>query len=427
MTRGKLALLMILKDEAETIKDVIGAFWLNGKPLYDRLIISIDRNTEDNTYEIVSQFTDEISFFKWEDDFSKPRNELIKKVEKDWFIMFPDGHEVMSAPGNQAMDLFLSNPPKQSNLFAPWIEINVDQFGIPEILFQRPIFFRNTGKVEWRRKAHNFLYDSEGEENNTQKPCMAIWDMKFVHNTSKKRKKMRAEMRVDMNPKRHEEFLEENPEDERELFYLAESQEQMGNYQKSIELRNKLFGKIDGIKRDTAAQVCISNMNVLIHEKQYKDAIQCGLKGLRNRWDRAELYYFMGVAAYESKEYEEAIHWYLCATDLHLCDTKYFLMAKTYNWLPWDGIMNCKRMIGDYEGAIEAAKRIVTKWKYNKKTGEPCPEIMNNIKILEERIELDKKELKAQEILSETPGYLDSMIGELNKTVNVDNNQINIV
>ncbi len=127
---AKFILMFILKDEAETIEQAIKAFhWDDGKPLYDRLIVGIDNNTKDNTEEIVRKYTDEVSFFDWDEDFSKHRNALIEKADKDAWIMFPDGHEVMRTTANnpgkydgrEVIQELLKINPTEANVFFPTI------------------------------------------------------------------------------------------------------------------------------------------------------------------------------------------------------------------------------------------------------------------------------------------------------------------
>ena len=382
--RGKLNLLMILKDEAVTIEEVIKAFFLNGVPLYSRLIVGIDDSTKDDTEKIVRKYTDEVFLFKWEEDFSKHRNDLIKKVVKGEWVAYPDGHEILRPRGLAVLDKFLDDQPEMANIYSPYIEIDCDEYDIPDVVFRRPIIFKNTGSVGFRRKVHNFLFDDK------KNIVIQLPEVSFVHNMPSERKQMRSNMRIDMNVRKLEKSVKKSPNDTRDTFYLADSYEEGGDLDKAIDNYAKAFKLADGVDTDMAAQTCISAMNCLYKAKKHEDAIKWGFDGMRNRSDRAELFHFMGLNTYCLGRFREALYWYGLASLMTLPNTAYFLMGKIYSWYPWEGIMMCNIQLEEYEAALEAAYKILT-WKTNKKTGKQCFETLKNINNLKEAIEKSKK------------------------------------
>lgn len=422
--KEKLALLFILKDEGKTIGKAIRAFHLNNKPIYDRLIVAIDNSTKDNTYEEVKKYTDEISYFDWKENFSIHRNDLIKKVPKDFFICFPDGHEVLRPKGLLCLVDFMDEPPAQRtkdlpnapNIFSPWIEIDVDEFDVPAVIFRRPIIFRNTGQVEFRRGVHNYLYDED------KHIICAMPEVSFIHNMPFKRKEMRTGMRQDMNKRKLTQTVKKSPNDTRDNFYLAETFEESGDPKKAFKYYKRTFDLCDGKDNDMAAQSCISLMSSCINNKDWTTAIPWAYKGMRNNWERAELYYYLGLCLSQLKRYGEAIHWYIITASMKIPHkSSYFIQGKVYTWLPYDGIAYCKNKLGDTEGALEASEKIL-QWKTNKTTGEPCPIIMRNINTLKDAIKNKDKDLKAQELLQDS-GLYDTALGQLDKGVKEDLNE----
>jgi len=382
--RGKLNLLFILKDEAETIEEAIKAFHFeDGRKLYHRLIVGIDDSTADDTEKIVRKYTNEVSFFTWEEDFSKHRNTLIDKVTEGEWVVYPDGHEILRPKGLVILDKFLDEQPTMANVYSPYIEIDVDEYDVPDIVFRRPIIFKHTGYVRFKRKVHNFLYDDK-ENKIAQLP-----EVSFTHNMPHKRKEMRSSMRKDMNLRELEKTTKTAPKDTRENFYLSDVYEEGGDFGKAMEGYERTFRMADIVDPDMAAQTCISAMNCLYKLKKYDEAIKWGFRGMNNKSDRAELFHFMGLNLYSLKRYGEALHWYSLATLMCLPETTYFLMGKIYSWYPWEGIMLCNLRLEKYEASLKAAKRILL-WKTNKVTGEKCAYTLQSIKNLEEAIEKSK-------------------------------------
>ena len=396
MAEDKLTLALILKDEARTIKKVIEAFHLEGKPLYHRLVVGIDNSTTDKTAEIVKEFTDEISWFTWEQDFSKHRNEIIKKVDIGDFVIMPDGHEIMRPNGRIVLQEFLKDAPleKDGNIFSPYIEIDVDEYDIPDIVFRRPILFRHTGHIWFKRGVHNFLFD---EKNHT---TIALPQVSFVHNMHHERKQMRSEMRLDMNKKKLEETTKKNPDDRRDNFYLADVYDEAEQFEEALKCFEKTFDLAKDNDNDLAAQTCISYMNTCVKAKQYNRAIDWGYKGIKQKWNRAELYYYLALCHFKMGNYHGSIHWYKVASTMSVpTDTSYFVMAKVYSWYPWDGMGSCYHKLGEFVESKRCFEKVL-EWKVNKETGEKCPTIVKNIENLTKAIEEYNYEDQVNDLIS---------------------------
>ncbi len=415
----KFNLLFILKDEAETIEQAITAFhWGDGTPLYNRLIVGIDNNTKDNTEEIVRRYTDEVSFFDWGEDFSKHRNALIDKADKNAWCMFPDGHEIMRTAANnpgmydgrEVLQEFMKHSPTQANVFAPNIEIDVDENDIPDVIFRRPIFFRNTGKVKFFRKVHNYLYDEE------KKLICRLPEIFFIHNMPEKRKQMRTKMRTDMNIRKLKKSVNEKPKDVRDNFYYADSLDEANDVKKAIKHYKKSFKMADQHDPDMAAQICISAMNSLHKVKRYDEMVKWGYRGLRNRWDRAELYHYLALAKKNLNKLHESNHWWYVASQLPLPDTTYFLMARVYSWYPWEGMAVNFSQLGELDEALKCFNRVL-EWKTNKKTGEKCLATLKNIELVKRGMEERDNKIKADGMTNEllSPEILNSALDIVHK------------
>lgn len=424
--KSELYLLMILKDEEKSIEETILAFHENGDdPLYDHLIVGIDNNTTDKTEEIVRKYTDDVHFFDWEENFSLHRNWLIDKAplstdEQQVFLLFPDGHEVMRPHGKAVLHKFLSEPPTNANAFAPYIEIDCDDYDIPDVVFSRPIFFRNTGNVRFERGVHNYLFDKD-------KTIVKMPQLSFKHNMHPKRKEMRREMRADMNIRRLQETTKANPNDARDIFYLGDAYEESGKYNKAMEYYTKTFELTDNVDPDLAAQVCICALNLSHKIKKYdRDARLWAYRGIRNRFERAELYYYLGLLLSKDKKDKEAIHWYKIAASMPLPNSAYFLMGKVYTWFPYDGLMVSYNAIGDLENSLLAAKKII-EWKKDPKTGKPCPVIMRNIRSLEEGIANKEKSNKAKQLMAENQELVKKAAEQIGEVIKKEPTRLQVV
>ncbi len=77
----RLSLCMIAKNEEKFMNDFLSSV----KGLVDEIII-VDTGSTDTTVETAKEFGAKVFFREWQDDFSKPRNESLKRATGDWII-----------------------------------------------------------------------------------------------------------------------------------------------------------------------------------------------------------------------------------------------------------------------------------------------------------------------------------------------------
>jgi len=350
MARAKLALALVLKDEAETIEEVIKSIWYEDKPLYSELVIGIDDSTDDNTEEICRKYTDKIYYFTWENSFSKPRNFISEKCEAldvD-VILMPDGHEVLSPEGLPFLNNFLEQNSEPHKILQPYILMMEDEGNIPKHIFPRPIMWRTGEGIRWMKDVHNFIDFTDDEKRKAYKKNSRFVtpELKFKHKMPKKRKEWRNKQRTDMNVPGLYKQLEEkgNSDNPRDLFYLGNTYADAGDFEKGIKyLKKAVDAKADG---DLLAQACITVASLLYTKMDSPvEARQYLLQAMVARYDRAEPYFYMAYIAFKEGKLKEAIHWaeisYRMTVENDMPVTAYFLDGRIYSWYPSDILMTC--------------------------------------------------------------------------------------
>lgn len=396
---GKLALSLILYNEGKTIARVIESFHYNGVPVYDMLLVGIDNKTDDNTLEEVKKYChpDNIFFFDFNNDFGGSRNIALEKLyeEKvDWIIM-PDGHEILADGSLEYIKWVVDGGVDSQgvNLISAYIEMEPNEDGESELVFPRPLFLRNKKGIYFQRKVHNYL-DAPAHEK------AVMPEIRFEHRMPPDRQIKRKAQRKDMNIAE----LEKNAEsgDVRDLYYLgntcAEASSGCGPEEKerlitkAIDCFERSIAICNGADFDMAAQIAVNLSSIYLSRDAYKDCKRICFIGMANRWDRAELYCNLAIQAvarakegYEkgAKEWvilmKQARHWFGVAADMEIPVTVYFVQRKYYTYLPYDGLMDVRNNLGDLEGSLAAAKRVLGY--------KPDNQIMkDNIKALEEAI-----------------------------------------
>ncbi len=373
-------LLFILKDEAKTIEGVIKSFWDNGKPLYQKLIIGVDKATTDDTFKIVESYANKLFRFDFKDDFSAARNLVIDWFEKnsdsDWAI-FPDGHEYLCKESIPLLKLILeSNSFQNTHVITPYFSMIDDVYccvnqcsvvSLPSYIFCRPIMLRRGKGRNFADPIHNYLYAPYPHTK-------LIPEFMLEHKMPPKRLTSRKKQRKQMNLTGLREKVKKNPKDTRAVFYLAQTYGDQGDFKQAIRWYKRYFKISDFQDELSEAQLtCAQLMNAL---GQHKDATKILALAILTRWDRAEVYFELGSVAFQKGKYEEAVHWFEICTRMKFPVTHYFIRPNMYNWAAYDALMEGYSHLKDYRKSLQCAYR-VKHWKPD------CNSVKKNIEILE--------------------------------------------
>jgi len=88
-----LSLCMIVRDEAENLKKYLSRFC----DLFDDVVV-VDTGSVDDTLEVASSLGARVFHILWENDFSRARNESLKRAKGDWILVL-DADEAVDKEG----------------------------------------------------------------------------------------------------------------------------------------------------------------------------------------------------------------------------------------------------------------------------------------------------------------------------------------
>jgi len=97
---------MIVKNEEKYLDECLAAL----KPILDRLeseLIIVDTGSVDNTVEIAKKYTKKVYYFEWCNDFAAARNETLKYATGKWY-MYIDADEILQ-DASELINFFNSN------------------------------------------------------------------------------------------------------------------------------------------------------------------------------------------------------------------------------------------------------------------------------------------------------------------------------
>lgn len=194
----EMTLVMICKDEAKGIETAI----ISALPIVDKIVVSVDDATTDKTKEIAEMYADELRTHKWENDFSKARNEASENVKTRW-ILFLDGHEFVESFGSVREKM-------KQDVDGIFVTIRMEN----GMTFMYPRIYR-TG-LQFKNAVHNLV------ETKTK---IADTGFVIVHDRdnlqSAEAAERRNQQRNEMMPRLLKEQIKKNPKSARAHFHLA--------------------------------------------------------------------------------------------------------------------------------------------------------------------------------------------------------------
>ena len=397
-----ISLCMMVKDEAATLAAAI----LSVKGVVSEVVVGVDESCTDDTPLIARDLASKgkLFTFKWDDDFSRIRNEVIKRADGD-LILILDGHEIIApddhpivqtmarmrgavagqnvpTPLGTLSHIAQNGLPNDSTVCCITTCMNVDPAGIPQLMFLQPRLFANNG-IHYSNKVHNALAGYDKSNTCAYRDCLLIHNMPPAR--EEKRKVQRKKMNVtglfaDAKEQYAKEkaYIAEHGEkmplaqtNARPFFYLGNTYADQGNSAKALYWYRQYLPRSGfGDEKYQALQ----QLSVLAHrhEKDVDQAMAYAQEAERLCWNRAEPCVLRAEICMEKKDYAQAIHWLDRAESFVVPDTVMFLQGAVYSYLPSVQKAKCYLEMNDWTSAMRELQTALS-WR----PGDP--ELINQL------------------------------------------------
>lgn len=321
-----ISLVMIAKDEGKGIENAI----LSALPLVDRVVVSVDTKTTDNTADIAKLYADELRTHEWHDHFANTRNEAQTNVKSKW-ILFLDGHEYIEKTGAIENMLML-------DVDGILITIKMEN----GTTFMYPRIFKNG--LQFENAVHNAI------------DCKTIQHApKFVivhdrgNAQSIESSKAREKQRDRMIPKLMKERLKDFPKDQRALFNLGNWYMTKSQYRQAIPIYERClkYTPSPDEKYFVLAQIGICHQ-MLGHNLRATWTFFDLEKLIPNRWETKRL---IGGIYLQRGQFEKALPFLVHALGRNEKQYLYQLFGQDYAEL-WDLIAHCFSEVNEPARAI---------------------------------------------------------------------------
>lgn len=393
-----LSICLCVKNESERLRETLDRVF----EIADEIICGIDETTSDHSEAIVNDYDGKTNKYgrliqvktykyKWEDHFSKMRNECLSRATLDWILMI-DGHDYL-LNGINLIEKIAMNPDQFEKAgVVDGIMEDMPLENDTRTAYQRPIMFRNqfngkAGKdgVHWELPIHNIIPNKRDERIQTK-------DIVFQHRQSPKRFEERKSQRKTMNVTGLKKKIKDDPKDARSMFYLARTHDEMGEWQKAIDVfadylkisdfeeekyhacyeRATCYMKIyqemeknEAEKKKAKRSLKLAGSSKLSKEKEelIKNAIDSCLQCFTFVVPRNEHIILLGdIFMMTRKRFDIAAHYYRIAKAYPEPSGFIFVIRDFYTWVPYERLMKCYANMGMLQDALDSARKFL-EWK----------------------------------------------------------------
>jgi len=316
--RPKVALCMIVKDEAPTLERAIRS----ALPVVDEIVIGIDERSADESERIARAFSEKVFRFTWTDDFSAARNMAIERCTADWVLQL-DGHEVLAPGSIENFGKMMEILPPETEAVGVRLRLQPEDNNHVGIQLR---LFRNNGTVRYQGAVHNELVVDKAK-------TIGFADIVIEHLRTHSNRCERDAARNEMVPRRMRERLEADPKDTKALYYLGLHAHERADYLGAIAYYERYLEVSTHPEERYKVLWHLGRCQYL--EGNHDAAREVFRRATSERWDLAECYISLGEMALAEAAYPEAEHWFKLACDRRLPLSGVFFSEDFYTWIPY--------------------------------------------------------------------------------------------
>lgn len=348
--------------------------------LFDEICITNASKEKDSEVEkIARNYTDNYTFFKWNDNFSDARNYNFSQATGK-YIMWLDSDDVIKKEDYKKLQNFKSDIQNYDLIMIPYVYAHDDN-DRPIVVLPRERIVRNWERIKWHDSIHEYL-------NMDADFRMIKKDDIFIHHYRTK----------PFNPKRNLDALKKAYEGEkvspRIKFYYGKELADSQRWGEAIPVLEDYINKGEGFQ-DNLAVACIKLSRYYYAHKKINNAKAIAMKGIHYNKGYAENYVLIGDAYWEQGEKETSISYYLDAMSKKLGGTGMSQLADYYRFIPAIRLAKIYLSMQDFDKAEKYCK-IAIEEKPEKK------EVLEMLSIIRRgRVEGSKESLLKEDVLKD--------------------------
>ena len=319
---------------------------------YDELIVGIDDDTSDRTFEIAQEYvgkaplSGEVYYFPHmiagteTYDFSARRNEGFEKTHCDWIIQI-DAHEYMNPESQRLKEELRWAGEKE--VFHIMMHRSSQTFHVPHI-------WKNDGSYCFKHAVHNILARKDGQNIPTWKRALMQGAHCYHEWTDTKSDERAGQRNVGNVPGLIAE-AEANPDSERPWFFIGNAYLGMNEFDKAYDAYDECLKRAKTGQEELIYQCYLLQGKILINADKFKEAREKLLGIAVYHPERNEHLIYTADAYASEKDFEKAKIFYMMASHFKPPISCMFVEEDLYGYWLAERLYMVMTELGEYKSA----------------------------------------------------------------------------
>lgn len=311
---------IIAKNEEKNIETCFESL----RTIVDEIVL-VDTGSTDDTIAIAEKYNAKIYSYSWKNDFAAAKNYAIDQARGEW-IIFLDADEYFSDESIQSVKKYILDINKDINCQAIGVKIiNIDTDREDQEIssFSNVRIFRNQSNIKYKNAVHEELFNTNGVVNIYMlSGKIVVYHTGYSSHIVETKLKRNLELIL--------EDIKEHGEQAKHYRYLCDCYHGLHEYEKAIK-----YGRLHiaseknsfGNENIVHSKVIDSLIRNASDPKEIKAEIK---KAIIEFPDSPEFYSEYGRCAWQEKEYQIALDYYLKSLDVYNSKRKKSYVAESF-------------------------------------------------------------------------------------------------
>lgn len=323
--KNSLSICIIAKNEELNIEKSLKSI----HSIADEIIL-VDTGSTDKTKEIAKKYNAKIFDFKWNDDYSKARNESIKYAKSEWILVL-DADEELTEEGKKNIKYFLEHISKKNkdkektknnsssikNIAEAFRVKVIEPFDGNLNIVYKTVLFKNGKGIKFTRSIHEHITHSNLYVGNA--------DFISIHHFGNLNKtKQELDSKNEKYILKLQKILKDNPKLNDSYFYyyhLGNAYNNKKDYKEALKYYHNAYKTYlkSGLKKKDSfyANILIDLIkNLIFYQEKYDQSQEFIDELISIAPDFPDSYFYQALVLQKFNKYKEAIESYTKANNL---------------------------------------------------------------------------------------------------------------
>lgn len=336
---ARVSLSMIVKDEAESIADVLA----DASAFCDELVVA-DTGSTDGTQELARAAGARVVDVPWTDDFAAARNASLDACAGEWIIWL-DADDRVPPTAQQAFARVLAKLDADVDaLTSPYHCAFDEHTGVPVFTTVRERVLRRSAGLRWAGAIHEVVDVTAVRSRHEP-------DLVVEH----RRTEAQAAKDEGRNLRILDQLYAGGDRSPRTLYYRANELRDLGRHEEAADAYAEVLATEQPAWERYFA--LMSRAECLQATGRSAEASQSALQAVLLDPTRPEAWMVAGMIPYERGEWAHAVPFFSAATTARTRPSEGFVRDRDHGWAPWDFLSVCLGNSGRHEEALYAGVR----------------------------------------------------------------------